>query len=147
MLRSNPMKGAAMDKVRLVMRQPPFDTTLEPGTYFVKMALRGELAFERVDGGGNAHRCETCKWWEPADRDVAPPGVRNSADRWQPCGLADSQDGRPVHPQALAVADDGETYAAGLWTRADFGCVQWEAAHAANSDASPANRTSPASAS
>ena len=62
--------------------------------------------------------CRDCEWWDPLDDDTDPFGV---------CWLAASIDGHARESASLAYAIDGEGYAAALRTRAEFGCVQFEA--------------------
>ena len=57
--------------------------------------------------------CATCKHWEQSSGH---------------CLLATTDSGRPLCKDSLAVAEDAESYMAWLVTKADFGCVQYEAA-------------------
>jgi hypothetical protein len=75
------------------------------------------------------NHCKDCKHWEPR---------RWDSDGRSACLLAENEydlnpdpGGNPYtlpkHPQSLAIAYDGESYYAGLFTAPEFGCVQWEA--------------------
>jgi hypothetical protein len=80
-----------------------------------------------------ASRCASCRHWEEAPDYSEPFEVRRcrAAPHWQQA-LQWSDDGEkqellPEHAGRLAFAADGSGYQAELLTRAEFGCVQWEA--------------------
>lgn len=59
--------------------------------------------------------CETCKHWQS----------RIVYDGYGTCSIADSDEG--PDESNLAYAKDAECYSACLYTKPNFGCVQWEA--------------------
>ena len=61
-------------------------------------------------------KCETCKHW-----------LVHNDDEFNECDRAAGQDGHAMDDTSLAYAADREQYSAWLVTRANFGCVQWEA--------------------
>lgn len=63
--------------------------------------------------------CETCRWWNSAD---------SAQPSWADCSRAYSYEGEAADEKSLAVAFAfDEHIMAKLFTRRDFGCVQWEA--------------------
>ncbi len=68
--------------------------------------------------------CENCKHWA-AFRVAHDVGAGNEG-QYRPCSLTRSERGYATKTSG-AVAFDAEPYVAQLWTRADFGCVQFEA--------------------
>ena len=61
-------------------------------------------------------RCGTCKHWLPL-------AARKGEGMCQAIEWMSSRDKR----KPIAYVQDAEDYAAGLYTRAEFGCVLWEA--------------------
>jgi hypothetical protein len=61
--------------------------------------------------------CKDCEWWALAEYD--PEGMGS-------CRLAESMNGSPANRISLAYAMDAEVYEAWLYTKPDFGCVQFE---------------------
>lgn len=74
--------------------------------------------------------CQNCAWW--TGRRPVPPNSK--WDGWGSCELAGGTDGRPDYKESLAWAHDAESYAASLFTRHDFGCVQFKAMEGDNGD-------------
>jgi hypothetical protein len=66
--------------------------------------------------------CGNCKWWKVEEMD---------AELRSDCELTLMSYGKSVHPSSKAVGWDGEGFAAGLSTLADFGCNQFETREAA----------------
>jgi hypothetical protein len=66
----------------------------------------------------NCGYCRDCKWWE---------SLGTNRPAFGECLIAASDGGEPKHQQTKAYAFDGEEYVASLYTRSDFGCVQFEA--------------------
>ncbi len=68
--------------------------------------------------------CKDCRWWGYEDDDEDDDGTRR-------CSLAMMVGGEAVYPESKAIAwdgvDDPVAGVASLWTKPDFGCVQWEA--------------------
>jgi hypothetical protein len=69
---------------------------------------------ETLDG-----RCATCRWWEFSGN-----------EEWGGCLLADGDQERPPQPDGREQLASGcgadSNYGAGLATRHDFGCIQWQ---------------------
>lgn len=72
-------------------------------------------------------RCAGCKHWEQrdgeSDRGRGRCLMTENKYTDTPRGAAEWY--RPEHPESLAVAEDGESYYAVLFTAPEFGCVQW----------------------
>lgn len=68
--------------------------------------------------------CKDCRWWDWMDRD--DPDDPEPMPKRAMCDLTRDYSTRgPAHPESKAVAGgNGETSV--LWTRPDFGCVQFE---------------------
>jgi hypothetical protein len=75
------------------------------------------------------NNCRDCKHWEPRQWDRDGRSIclltENEYDL-NPDKSLDTPFTVPKHPKSLAIAYDGESYYAGLFVTADFGCVQWE---------------------
>lgn len=72
--------------------------------------------------------CQTCRHWHREPRSWLWDRVTGEEvlDDSLPgkCLLAGSRNGYADHPKSKAMAQDAESYAAGLRTAPDFGCVQ-----------------------
>lgn len=69
--------------------------------------------------------CRECQHWEEPQRRRFGFSV-DSYPEFGICALMESNDGRPVHQDTLAHAQDSESYNARVYTRPDFGCVMGE---------------------
>jgi hypothetical protein len=77
-------------------------------------------------------RCATCKWWVPFPnphwRAYEGNHMFGQEHRWRACDMARGEDDsfteNPKHKSSRAYVPEDH---AGLSTRDDFGCVQWEA--------------------
>jgi len=83
-------------------------------------------------------RCKTCRHWESKPDHEKPVEVRRclavpmweNATKWNDASWGDDSLPdrvlKPEYAERLAFAQDGSSYYACLFTRAEFGCVQWE---------------------
>lgn len=62
--------------------------------------------------------CKNCRHWRRPRKDLGD-GAKGE------CRKAESESGKPIAPQTLAVAQDAEGYAAYLTTAPSFFCIQY----------------------
>lgn len=66
------------------------------------------------------NKCETCKHWGEPDK--------YEQNEFRKCeGIVDGADYRNVLDDTPAYTEDGSGYLSSIKTKADFGCVLWEA--------------------
>jgi hypothetical protein len=78
--------------------------------------------------------CASCKHWKPffdvanfdPEHDYTKDWCKRHGRRWGRCARTCMHDGVADDQLSIAVTQDGSDYSAGLETRDDFGCVQWE---------------------
>lgn len=82
--------------------------------------------------GPNRH-CETCRYWhDPYSESFGRQRGSEAEERiqWGACGRVNDDTGtnssRSFESSKLAYVVDASMYAATLYTRAEFGCVEWE---------------------
>ncbi len=96
----------------------------EPGDAELGYDYDDALIAEKQGRRKEDRRCNTCQWWvHETDHGYL---TNDDPNDWGTCGLTELWNGAdPVHRRSLALAVDAESYAAILWTREDFSCIQW----------------------
>ncbi len=65
-------------------------------------------------------QCRNCRWWG-WDHDA-----EEREPQYETCELTIRRNSEAAHPDSKAVADGADGYYVVLWTKPDFGCVQFE---------------------